>query len=87
MLNRVTLTGIAVKGRNRELLGKFIFQYDLGEVGVGCIGGDGSKSVVMWHSCLFDSFLYKVVEILDTDELLYLFSRVIMLISRAGTRT
>ena len=49
VLDRVALTGVAFEGWNRELLGKFIFQYDLREGGVGCIGGDGSESVVMRH--------------------------------------
>ena len=40
--------------------------------------GDDSESAVMWHPRLFDLLLYKLVEILDTDELLGLPSRMIM---------
>ena len=72
VLDWVTLTGVAIKGQNRELLEKFIFQCVLGEEGVGCIDGDGSVSAVMRHSCFFNSLLYNLVEILDTDEVLYL---------------
>ena len=85
VLNRVALTGVAVEGQNRGLLGKFIFQYAIGE-GVGCVGGDGSEFVVMRHSYFLDSLLHKLVEIWDTDELLYLSPRVIVLVSLAGTR-
>jgi len=70
VLNQVALTEVAIKGRNYELLGKFIFQYDLGEGRVGCIGGDSSESAMMRHSCLFNSFLHKLVKMLDIDELL-----------------
>jgi len=35
VLNRIALTGIAIKGRNHELLGKFIFQYALRKGGIG----------------------------------------------------
>jgi len=79
MLDRVTLTGVAIKSWNHELLEKFIFQYVLRKVGIGCISDDGSESVVVRHSYFFDSLLYKLVEILDTDELLYPSPRVIML--------
>ena len=37
VLDRVALIGVAIKGRNHELHGKFIFQYAIGEGGVGCI--------------------------------------------------
>ena len=86
MVYRVALTTVAIKGQNGELLGKFIFKYVLREGGVGCIGGDGSKSAMIWHSCFFDSLLYNLVEILDTNELLYPSPRVIMMISRMGMR-
>jgi len=65
MLDQIALIVVAVE--NRELLRKFTFEYALGEERVGCMGGDGSESVMVWHSCLLDSLLYKLVEILDTD--------------------
>ena len=86
MLDRITLTKVAVKGWNRELLGKLTFQYALRE-GVRCIGDDGSVSAVVLYSCLFDSLLYKFIEILDADELLGLPPSMIVLIPRAGIRT
>jgi len=70
MLDRIALTGVAIKGWNRELLGKFTFQYAPGKGGVGCIGDDGSESVVVWHFCFLDLLLYRLVEILDAEELL-----------------
>ena len=84
VLDRVTLTGVAIKGQNHELLRKFIFQYAPGEGRVRYISGDGSESAVMLHSCFFGSLLYKLVEILDIDELLGLPSSMIVLILRAG---
>jgi len=36
VLDQVTLIGVIIKDQNRELLGKFIFQYALGEGRVGC---------------------------------------------------
>ena len=86
VLEWITLTAAATKSQNHELLRKFIFQYALGERGIGCIGGDGSESIVMWHPRLFDLLLYKLVEILDTDELIGLPPRMIMSILRAGIR-
>ena len=80
MLDRITLTRVAVK--SRELLVKFTFQYIL-EEGVGYIGGDGSVSTVMRHFCFSDSLLYKLIEILDTDELFGLPPCMIVMISRA----
>jgi len=35
VLNRIALTGVSIKGWNHELLGKFIFQYVLGEGRIG----------------------------------------------------
>ena len=84
VLNRTTLTGLPIKGWNRKLLVQFIFQYALREKGVGCFRGDGSVSAVIWHPCFFNSVLYKLFEILDTDELLGLPPRMIMSILRAG---
>ena len=86
VLDQIALTGVAIKGWNHELLEKFIFQYALGERRVRCIKGDGSESIVMWHPRIFDSLLYKLTEILDTDELLGLLSRMIMSILHAGMR-
>ena len=39
---------------------------------------------MMEHSCFFDSLPYKLVEILDTDELLYSSPRVIVLVFVQG---
>jgi len=47
ILDRIALTGVAVKGWNRELLKKFTFQYALREGKVGCIDGDGSESTMV----------------------------------------
>ena len=85
-VGRDALSRVTVKGQNREFLGKFTSQYILGEGGVGCISGDGSESAVMLYSYYFYSLLYKFVEILDMDELLYLSPRVNVFISRVGTR-
>jgi len=60
-----------------------MFQYTLGEGEVGYIGGDGSESVVVWHSCFLDSLPYKLVEILDADELFGLPPNMIVMIPRA----
>jgi len=83
-------TGSLYRSSNQRselwLLEKFIFQYDLWEGGVGCIGGDCSESAVMRHSYFFDSLLYKLVGILDTDELVHPSLKVIVLIIRTGTR-
>jgi len=49
VLERIALTGVAIKGQNHELLEKFILQYALRERRVGCIGGDGSESAMIWH--------------------------------------
>jgi len=84
MLDRFALTGVAIKSWNRELIEKFMFQYALRERKVGCIDGAGFESVVMRHCCFFDSLLYKLVEILDTDELLSVPPSIIVLIPRAG---
>ena len=62
VLDRVAMTGVAVKGQNREFRKKFTSQYILREGGVGCIGVDGSESAVMRHTYLFDSLLYKLVK-------------------------
>jgi len=86
MLDQVALNRVAVKGRNREILEKFTFQYVLEEGGIGCISEDGSESAMMWHSRFFDSLLYKLVEILDTDELFSISPNMIMLIFRTGMR-
>ena len=82
MLDRIALTRVAINNQNHELLEKFIFQYALGERGVGCIGGDGSEFVVMRHYHFFDSLLHKLIKILDMDE--GLSPRVVVLIPRAG---
>ena len=50
MLNRTALNRVAIKGRDHELLGKFIFQYILGEGRIGCNSGDCPESAVMWHT-------------------------------------
>ena len=63
-----------------------MFQYAVGERRVGCISSDGSELVMMWNPRFFDLLLYKLVEILDTDELLGLPLRMIMLILWSGTR-
>ena len=47
VLGRITLTGVAIKGQNCELLRKFIFQHDLRERRVGYIDGDDFESIVM----------------------------------------
>ena len=47
VLNWVALTRVAIKGWNRELLGKFIFQYDPREGRIECINGNGLDSAVM----------------------------------------
>ena len=47
VLNRIALTGVAIKCQNYELLGKLIFQYVLGEGRIGCISDDGPESIVM----------------------------------------
>ena len=83
VLNRIVLTGVAIKGRDHELLEKFIFQYNLGE-GVGCIGSDSSESAVMRHHRFFDSLMHKLVKILDTDKLFGLSPRMVVLIHQAG---
>jgi len=70
MLNRIALTRVAIKGRNYELLEKFIFKYVPGEGRIECISGDDPESVKMWHTCSFYLLLYKLVEILNADELL-----------------
>ena len=86
MLDRVALTRLTVKCWNRELLGKFTFQYALEEERVGCIGGDGSESAMVWHSCFLDLLPYNLVEILDMEKLFGLPLSIIMLISHMGTR-
>ena len=86
MLDQIALTGVSVKGWNRELFGKFTLQYALEEGGVGCIGGNGSESVVVWDSCFLDSLLYKFVEIFDTDEFFNLPPRMIVMISYTEMR-
>ena len=83
---KIVLIGVAIKGQNHELLGKFIFQYALRERGVGCIEGDDSESAVMWYARLLDSLWYKLIEILDTDELLSCPPRMIMSIFSTGMR-
>ena len=52
------------------------------EKGAECIGVDDSESVVVWHSCFLDSLPYKLVEILDANELFGLPPSVIILIPR-----
>ena len=47
VLDKITLTEVAIKGQNHELLRKFIFQYVLRERGVRCIVGDGSEPAMM----------------------------------------
>ena len=86
VLDRIALTGVAIKGQNHELLGKFIFHYVLREGRVGCIGGDGFESAVMWHPHLFESLLYKLIEIMDIDKLHSFPSRMIMSILHIGKR-
>ena len=83
----VALTGVATKGQNHELLGKFILQYGLREGRIGCINGDGPEFAVVRHTRFFDLLLYELVEILDTDECLNSSSRLIRLILRVGMRT
>jgi len=68
--NQIALTRIAIKGRNYELLGKFIFKYVPQERRIGCISIDGSESAKMWNTCSLYLLLYELVEILDADELL-----------------
>jgi len=84
--NQIALNGVAIKGQNHELLGQFIFQYVLREGRIGYISGDGPESAMMWHTYFFNSLLYELVEILDTDELLNFPSRMIRSILRAGMR-
>jgi len=74
------------KGQNHELLGKFMFEYDLGERRIGCINGDGPKSAVIRHTHFFDSYLYGLIEILDMDEYLSSSSKLIRSILRVGMR-
>jgi len=57
VLDRITQTAVEFKAKDHEFLQKFIFQYAFGERRVGCIEGDGSESVVIWHPHLFDSLL------------------------------
>ena len=47
VLNRITLIRLEIKGKNHELLGKFISQYVHGEGRIGWISGDGSESAVI----------------------------------------
>ena len=69
MLNRIALTRVVIKGQNYELLEKFIFKYVPGEERIGCISSDDPESVKMWHTCSFYLLLYKLVEILNANEL------------------
>jgi len=77
---------VVIKGQNHELLGKFIFQYGLGEGKIGCINGNGLESVMMRHTHFFNLLLYKLVEILGTDECLSSPLRLIRSILCAGMR-
>ena len=81
MLNQITLTRVVIKGRNYE---PFIFQYILEKGRIECISGDGLESRVTWYTFFFDSLLYELVEILDTDELLGFSPRMIRSILHAG---
>jgi len=83
VLNRNALTGVAIKGRNHELLEKFIFQYVLREGRIGCISVDGPESAVMGHT-RFYSLFYKLVEILDANELFSFLLRMNRSILRTG---
>jgi len=47
MLNRIALTEVTIKGRNHELLEKFIFSNIPGEGRIRCISGDGPESAEM----------------------------------------
>ena len=53
---------------------------------VGCISGDGSEYAVVWHYCLLNSLVYKLVKILDADEFLGLPLSMVMLIPHIGIR-
>jgi len=68
VLNCVALARVAIKGWNHELLRKFIFQCGHGEGRIGSINGGSIESVVMWHTRFFDSLLYELVEVLNTNE-------------------
>jgi len=86
VLDRITLTGVAIKGQNHELLWEIHIPICPQRKESRMHWGSGSESAVMWHPHLFDSLLYKLVEILNADELLSLPSRMIMYILRAGMR-
>ena len=77
VLNQIALTRVVIKGQYHELLGKFIFEYVLGEGRIGCISRDSLESTMMWHVCFFNLLLYEVVEILEKNELLDLSLRII----------
>ena len=83
MLDRVTLTEVESNVKIVNSLGKSYSNMSSEKE------SDTSMvmalSVMMQQSYFFDLLLYSV-EILDTDELLYLSSRVIVLISRAGIK-
>ena len=83
VLKRIALTRVVIKDQNHELLRKFIFQYVLEEGRIGCNSGDGPETSMMWHTHFFDSLLYELVEILDTNELDFPL-RLIRSIPRAG---
>ena len=53
---------------------------------VGCISVDGSEFAVVWHYCLLNSLVYKLIEILDADKFLGLPLSMVMLIPRTGIR-
>ena len=87
VLDWVALTGVAIKGRNHELFGEFIFQYGFREGRIGHIYGDGLEFTVMRRTHILDSLLYELVEILDMDECLSSPSRLIRLNLHVGMRT
>ena len=65
-------------------MGNSYFNMPLEKGELDALSGNGSESVVMRHSRLFDSLLHKLVKILDMDKLFGLSPRVIVLIRRAG---
>jgi len=80
----IALTEEAIKGRNHKLLREFVFQHGLGEGRIGCINSDILEFAVVRHTRFFNSLLYELVEILDTDECPSSPSRLIKLILRVG---
>ena len=84
ILDWIALTGVAIKYWNRELFWKIHIPICLQRRGVGCINGDDSVFGMVWHSCFLDLLSYKLVEILNADELFDLPLSMIVLIPHAG---